>query len=293
MFNRVYIPIFNNIIKYIDDYNNMQNLSNVNKNMNVFVKNNKIYKFLKFFKKYNIKFKDPTNFIYLYNNVHDIEQVYSNGIYDFQKIKNLYMKCFNTKSISCENMGITSFPIYPNLVYLNISYNKLEIFPSQPKLLWLYANDNRLTQVFKQPKMTRCRVNFNYLEYIDIQENMEDFEGCYNKFKHFPVQPEMKYCKVSNNLLEFFPSQPEMIVLEASYNKLKSISFQPKMKSSVVDHNLLPKVVLEEKKLEINTCLNPCMHLTTSKFYNKATPYEDEDINNDIYKMINSKEEFL
>jgi hypothetical protein len=127
-----------------------------------------------FINKYKIDYVDPNNFIYKYNNQDINDYKNSDGTWKLQNILKLYSRTFYLEMINCNNLGITSFPIYPNM----------KIF---------YGNNNHLTS-------------------FPIQPQMQDFYGANNQLTEFPVQPRMVMFDAENNNLTRFPHQPNMIV---------------------------------------------------------------------------------
>jgi hypothetical protein len=68
--------------------------------------------------RYQVDYKDPTNFIYAYNRK-EIPFT-KNGDYDLIEILKIYMLQFNTKEIQFCECEITSFPVYPNMTYCTL-----------------------------------------------------------------------------------------------------------------------------------------------------------------------------
>ena len=106
--------------------------------------------------KYQVDYLDPSNFIYVANKV-KFDDYFKNGEYDFVRILELYMKFYDSTIIDCSELGITSFPVYPNMVYFYGDENQLTSFPVQPKMTHFRGDENQLTSFPVQPKM----VEFN------------------------------------------------------------------------------------------------------------------------------------
>jgi len=143
-----------------------------------------------FLNKYQVDYTDPNNFIYVFNNV-NIKDYKNNNRWNLGSIFKLYMKTYSHTSINCDNMGITSFPIYPNMKNFSGSNNKLTTFPVQPNMIDFLGNNNKLTTFPIQPKM-------------------EYFEGSNNNLTTFPVQPKMEFFNAFNNKLTSIPDQPNL-----------------------------------------------------------------------------------
>ena len=95
---------------------------------------------------YKVDYKDPTNFIYVYNDK-DINDYKINDNYKLGSIFKLYMKNYYDKKIKCEYLDITSFPIYPNMEVFKGIKNKLTTFPIQPKMEYFYGHNNQFNLI--------------------------------------------------------------------------------------------------------------------------------------------------
>lgn len=161
-------------------------------------------------KRYQIDYKDPSNFIYIANET-SISECKIGDAWNFKKIIELYMKFYYNEKISYIWKDIASFPVYPNMIYCNLYRNILKTFPIQPK-------------------MTHCKLFINNLETFPVQPQMQRCDLSGNKIKSFPVQPKMTHCNLYMNDLETFPVQPEMIYCNLGGNyPLSKIHDQPKM----------------------------------------------------------------
>ena len=166
-----------------------------------------------FLNKYKVDYKDPNNFIYKFNNVKINHYKNFNNVEDTFKLGSifrLYMKAYELAQINCNGKGITSFPIYPNMIDFFGPNNQLTSFPVQPNMKSFNGANNKLISFPVQPKMVNFFGSNNQLTSFPVQPNMEYFEGSNNQLISFPVQPKMEYFNgIGNNLINF-DDQPNM-----------------------------------------------------------------------------------
>lgn len=177
---------------YIDSIEDLENLC-INKDFFKICRENTYLIAKHFLTKYKVDYKDPNNFIYKFNNV-NIDDYKDNDKYKLGSIFKLYMNAYNLIEINCNDKGITSFPIYPNMKRFYGSNNKLVSFETQPKMVDFFGNNNILTTFLVQPKMEYFEGKGNQLTSFPSQPKMEFFNGLDNKLVSFETQPNMEYC---------------------------------------------------------------------------------------------------
>lgn len=69
--------------------------------------------------KYQVNYKDPSNFIFKFNKVNQ-DDYKDENIWKSESLFKLYMKTFKKTKINCNKMEITSCPILPNMKHTNI-----------------------------------------------------------------------------------------------------------------------------------------------------------------------------
>lgn len=184
-----------------------------------------------FLNKYKVEYTDPTNYIYLANNAKMDDYKNSDGTWEFGLLLTLYAKSYSKKHISYTD-GMTSFPIYPNMINFHGPDNDLKNFPVQPKMTECEISHNMNLKSFPvQPNMRIFSGEECGLTNFPIQPKMTHFYGDYNLFKTFPIQPEMKEFHGESTPLKSFPTQPKMKVFYARETPLTSMSFQPKIET--------------------------------------------------------------
>ncbi len=221
------------ILENINDYESFKNFCSLNKQNFVFCKNNQNLLKNVLIKIFKINYKEPTNFIYVYNKV-DINDFKRNvKEFDLSKILKLYLKNYNEKKIDCNTLGITSFPVYPNLENLIIYGNRLKDFPIQPKLKSLIIYNNNLESFPIQPELVDLFIGGNNLKTFPIQPKLEFLNIINNELTEFPVQPKLEELNIANNRITYFPSQPNLIDLNISNNPIEQMGIQPKLEDLI------------------------------------------------------------
>ena len=223
-------------------------------------------------KLYDVEYTDPTNFIYIMNNKQMEDYVTLIGDnWDYNGLLELYNEFFNQREIKCQNKGITSFPVYPNMKYFYGAGNRLTSFPTQPNMVYFSGDNNeltsfpiqpkmkefsgegnQLTSFLVQPKMIFFEGNNNQLMSFPIQPTMEIFFGIDNQLASFETQPKMKEFLGDNNQLSSFPIQPNMENFSARNNQLTSFPIQPNMKYFDGDNNRLTSFPIQPKMPNFN-----------------------------------------
>jgi hypothetical protein len=112
--------LYYQIFDKIKDAKTLVRLSQTCKSNNYIYKNNETYKAKCELSRYQVDYKDPTNFIYIYN---EREIPFTpKGEYDLIEILKIYMLQFDMKEIKYTYRGITSFPVYPTMIKCHILY---------------------------------------------------------------------------------------------------------------------------------------------------------------------------
>ena len=101
---------------------NLQSLCSTNKKLNSFCKTYGDYIRRGYLEKYQVNYQDPGNFIYF--GITDVEKEHIINSLNYKKIFRLYLRYFAQENIICYESGITSFPIYPNMITCDLSNNQ-------------------------------------------------------------------------------------------------------------------------------------------------------------------------
>ena len=244
------------MLKFITSYDDLSNICNSNKNFRNSCKHNNrlISKYLLHL--YKVDYTDPLNYIYVHNNEKLDDYKLSNS-FDYLKLWKLYFRDFYKSDIVCDNEGITSFPIYPNMISFFGEGNKLTTFPVQPNMIEVWVNNNDLSDFPSQPNMTRFYGEFNKITDFSVQPNLEYCDVSNNQLESFPIQPKLEYFIGSNNILETFPIQPKMNHFIGSFNNLESFPIQPKMTRFTAENNNLSDFSIQPKLRYFKALNNP------------------------------------
>lgn len=248
--------IFLYTLKYITSYDDMLNICKTNSQFYNACKNNikSVSKYL--LKLYKVDFTDPSNYIYVHNNV-TIDDYKSHSGWLYNKLWLLYLKDYYKDDIICDNEGITSFPIYPNMESFFGEGNKLNRFYTQPNMIEFWGEHNLISKFDIQPQMQKfhgdyneietfsiqpnmleCWLNSNKLKNLSVQPKMTQFYGSYNQLETFDVQPTMLYCDISFNTFNTFPIQPNMRTFVGNDNDFTDFLIQPNMRYCTIDNNI-------------------------------------------------------
>ena len=217
---------------------------------------------LRLLDKLKIDYKDPTNFIYIYNDKIINDYMNIDSTYKYREILELYLVCYYKERIQYDNYHhqITSFPIYPNMTYCKLSDGQLTTFEIQPNMKECYLHFNQLTTFSIQPNMKECNLSNNQLTAFSIQPNMKECYLSNNRLTTFSIQPNMKECYLSNNRLTTFSIQPNMKKCNLSDNKLTTFPVQPNMTNCDISDNELTtfprQPVMKECKIKNNNLIN-------------------------------------
>jgi len=199
------------LLKHMD-FEDLKNFCSQNKDFQQFCFQNKNTISKIFLTKYQVDYKDQSNYIYVAHNANINDYKNSDGTWNYPRLLALYAKSYSLKTIEYTR-GMTSFPIYPNMTKFHGPDNYLSTFPVQPI-------------------MENCEISYNHnLQSFPIQPRMKIFSGEELPLTSFPVQPKMTHFYGDNmEKLTSFPIQPKMTHFYGNdMEKLTSFPIQPKM----------------------------------------------------------------
>jgi Leucine-rich repeat (LRR) protein len=135
----------------IDDLNALKNFCKINKGARELCRRYRVAICKKFLQRYQVDYNDPTNFIYVMNNVKK-ESFFKDGEPEYCRLLFLYSKFYDHKSIHFGHgrfgKEITSMPLYPNVKSLVCYGNNLKSLPDGMRnLTFLDCNSNKLTSL--------------------------------------------------------------------------------------------------------------------------------------------------
>ena len=177
--------------------------------------------------RYNVHYNDPTDFVYIMNNVDKNDYIllesdkYKKRI-NYHGILKLYLKFYNSTYIICIGKNITNIPSYPNLEKLLCGHNQLTGLPIYPNLKGLNCYNNRITKLPNYPDLKNLECNNNQLTQL-------------------PNYPKLNYLNCNDNLLIQLPNYPDLKNLECNNNQLTELSNYPKLEYLECYNNRISK----------------------------------------------------
>ena len=126
--------IYTFLLKFIDSPKDLSNYCSLNTYFFNLCKDNKTFICKHFLHKYQVNYENQNDFIFITNKVNQKDYLI-NDKWNYPSLFKLYMKHFYKEEIECNNRGITSFPIYPNMKKFDGRNNQLTSFPIQPEMI--------------------------------------------------------------------------------------------------------------------------------------------------------------
>lgn len=190
----------------------IQKLCLSNKYYNTLCKNYREHISKTLLKRYQVRYKNPGNFIYIMNKKkYDPER-------SFHDIYKLYFKFYNNTGIDCDKKKIRSIPFYPNVKSLNCNENLLKSLPPLPNVETLNCRFNKLTSLPELP-------------------NVKILNCAGNQLRSLPELPKVTNLYCGNNKLTRLPELPNVVLLSCSNNQLMSLPNLPKLKTLINRNN--------------------------------------------------------
>jgi hypothetical protein len=214
--------------------------------------------------KYNIDYKDPTNFIYIKNNVRqnwyreDYKDIDSE--YDLDKIFKLYMRYYDKKKIECDYMYSRGICITKNrrmiLKYDEINVNRKSVrgwinyryntpddedYDIQQYIIKLkkrikrYGGDDKMNCIFRRQIIDAFKALL-LLDYYDIENRINDgeFNNDYNRNEWRSTENneiyEYRPIFAEESHITSIPIYPNLEELDCRYQYIKYIPAYPKLK---------------------------------------------------------------
>ncbi len=129
---------------------------------------------------------------------------------------------------------------YPNIYYLNISFNSIELDIYDDNLLELTCNNNKIKSI-KSTKLTHLNASFNDIEMLDVP-NINTLVINYNKLIWIQSYLKLKFLECIGNQLSKIDNMIELEELYVGNNKISNIVNMPKLKVLNCVNNPLDKI---------------------------------------------------
>lgn len=189
----------------------------------------KIYNSFKTKPKIELRIEDSKmeNYIYLDLSKLDIDDEMLIKLFELERIKKILEKI---EFLDLAHNKLTTLPNlkkYPNILYLSVSFNKINQDIEDSNLLELTCNDNNIKSI-KSKKLTHLNASNNNIEYIDVP-NIKLMTINNNKLFWIPSYLNLKYLECIGNQINKIDSMRVLEELYIGENKIINISNMPKL----------------------------------------------------------------
>jgi hypothetical protein len=175
-------------------------------------------------------------------------------LFEIEKINQILKQI---EFLDLTNNELTSLPNlkkYPNILYLNVSFNQINQNIYDDNLLELTCHNNQIKSI-KSDKLTHLSASYNNIDFIDIP-NINILIISHNKLNWIPSYLELKYLECINNQINKIDNMLYLEELYIGQNNINSISNMPKLKVLNCVENPLDKIKFfpNLKTLMSSTC---------------------------------------
>jgi len=224
------------------EYPDVLNLCKTNPTFARWCKESKQIIFKTMFNKYQIDYKDPTNFIYVMNkiNMNKVKTIIKSN--DFKTIFKLYLKFYQEQSINCAWANITSIPIYPRLKLLECNNNQITTLPVMPKLETLNCDNNQITTLPVMPKLITLSCDNNQITTLPVMPALKILYCYNNQITTLPIMPALEVLDCDDNQITTLPVMPRLKTLSCRNNQITTLPVMPKLKRLDCRNNQITKL---------------------------------------------------
>jgi len=221
-----------------------------------------------------IKDSELENYEYLDLSKLEIDDNILNKLFNLEKIKNILNKI---KFLDLSNNNLNNIPNlenYKNIIYLNISINKIEGTIINNDLIELVCDDNNIVCI-KSNTLERLVASNNFIYKINI--------------------PNIKILIINNNKLINIDKYEKLEYLECIDNKIEVINNMENIQELYISHNNITKIGDNMPKLIILNCaknpINKISYYEKLTFLLCSTPYISSKYN--ISNMSKMKDDYI
>lgn len=145
--------------------------------------------------------------------------------------------------LDLSNNNLTQLPDlfnYPNILYLNVSFNNIEQHILDNNLIELTCHNNKIKSI-KSDKLTHLSASNNQIDLLDIPE-IKILIISYNNLNWIPNYINLKYLECIQNQINKIDNMLELEELYIGNNNLVSIKNMPKLKILNCVNNPINKI---------------------------------------------------
>lgn len=168
------------------------------------------------------------NYRYLDLSKLEIDDEYLLKLLELEKITNILNKI---EFLDLSNNKLTKLPDlrkFPNILYLNISFNMIEQDIVDNNLIELTCHNNSIKSI-KSKKLTHLNASNNSISHIDTP-NIQILIISYNKINWIPSYINLKYLECIGNNIIRIDNMLELEELYIGHNNVTDIKNMPKLK---------------------------------------------------------------
>lgn len=196
---------------------------------------------------YIVKFLSLKDILHTFHEIEDIDEDMYEDIY--------YLNCSKNNLIDIEFIAC-----FPNLKYLDASYNKIKICPSHDNLEVLDIYNNCLVALPYFPNLKKLFAFDNKILTISYNDNLEVLDISHNYIKLLEIGPSLKNCYCGFNTIGRINVKGEKLTyLECNNNYLSSLSFilnLPNLEKINYNDNKFLKIIEKDVQYKLNLLQN-------------------------------------
>ena len=188
------------------------------------------------------------NYTYLDLSKLEIDDLHLLKLFKLEIIINLLKQI---EFLDLSNNNLTQLPDlfnYPNILYLNVSFNNIEQHIINNNLIELTCHNNKIKSI-KSDKLTHLNASNNQIDVLDIPEikiliisynnlnwisnyiNLKYLECIQNQINKIDNMLELEELYIGNNNLVSIKNMPQLKILNCVNNPINKINYFPKLKT--------------------------------------------------------------